>query len=72
MSMEKDFDNLIRGAKTGHTPEYILYELLMGRRFDKIRKEDEELYSAWCLRIAETFEMRLEDEGLEIRIVNEE
>lgn len=64
MSIEKDTDKLLHGAKTGKTVNSIIYELLMGRRFDKIVKENEDIYEAWCLRIAETLEMRLEDEEI--------
>ena len=51
MSMEKDFDNLIKNAK------YTLYDLLMHRPFCECSKKEQDLYKAWCMRIQETWEM---------------
>ena len=55
-----------RGKITGKSLQNIIYEILQGRRFDYIEKENEGLYSAWCLRIAETVIMRLENEGFNL------
>jgi len=62
--MKKIKANLKTGRKTGKTLSTIIYDVLQGRRFDHIAKENEDIYSAWCLRIAETIEIRLEDENL--------
>jgi hypothetical protein len=48
-------------SKTGKTLEQIIYEVLKGRPFDNVAKENEDIYDAWCLRIAETVDMYLEE-----------
>ena len=55
MSIEKDTDRLIKGAKRS------LYDLLQDRPFCSCSEKEEDLYSAWCLRIQETWEMIVEE-----------
>ena len=50
-------------SKTGKTLEQIIYEVLKGRPFCECAIKEEDLYGAWCLRIAETVEMYIEEKN---------
>jgi hypothetical protein len=54
---------IIISKKTGKKLNYIIYEVLKGRPFCKCSNEEENLYDAWCLRIAETVDMYLEEQN---------
>jgi len=47
--------------KTGKTLEQIIYEVLKGRPFCNCHNKEKDLYDAWCLRIAETVGMYLDE-----------
>ena len=47
--------------KSGKTLEQIIYEVLKGRPFCDCSNKEQELYDAYCLRIAETVDMYLEE-----------
>lgn len=47
--------------KDGRTLKAIIYEVLKGRPFCNCSNEEQDLYDAWCLRIAETVDIYLEE-----------
>ena len=49
--------------KTGKKLNQIIYEVLKGRPFCKCAFQNEKIYDAWCLRIAETVDMYLEEKS---------
>ena len=48
-------------SKTGKTLDQIIYEVLKGRPFCECSNKEADLYDAWCLRIAETVDMYIEE-----------
>lgn len=50
-------------SKTGKKLNQIIYEVLKGRPFCECANQNKEIYDAWCLRIAETVDMYLDEEN---------